>query len=152
MSLSPWAQIHHDRIVNNLTWNLKPTTFLYTKLTLNYITTCKSLIYSMKRPQKKCQSSIMSLGGTTRNITPWFSWTHWTLKNHRIHLNEHFHKFFWIHLLSYIDFEISIISRILCISMFLIIAFKKCFRNIMIVFFLELFGQEHKFGTWFMIF
>jgi hypothetical protein len=34
-----------------------------------------------------------SLGGTTRNFTLWFSWTHWTLKNHRKHLNEHFHNF-----------------------------------------------------------
>jgi hypothetical protein len=40
------------------------------------------------------------------------------------------HNFFWIHLLGSIDFEISIISRILCILMFLIIAFKKCFKNL----------------------
>jgi hypothetical protein len=33
--------------------------------------------------------------------------------------------------------------------MFLIIAFKKKFTNVMLVPFLELFGQEHNFETWF---
>jgi hypothetical protein len=33
--------------------------------------------------------------------------------------------------------------------MFLIIAFRKCFRNVTLVFFFEHFGQEHKFETWF---
>jgi hypothetical protein len=36
--------------------------------------------------------------------------------------------------------------------MFLIIAFRKSFKNVMLGFFLELFSQEHKFETWFMIF
>jgi hypothetical protein len=94
----------------------------------------------------------MYLGDTIRNVIPWFSWTHWTLENHRKHLNEHFHNFFWIHLLSSIDFEISIISRIFCILMFLIIAFKKSFRNVTLVLFFEFFDQKHKFGTWFMNF
>jgi hypothetical protein len=49
--------------------------------------------------------------------------------------------------LGSIDFEISIISKILCIFMFLIIAFGKSFKNVTLVLFLELFGQEHKFGT-----
>jgi hypothetical protein len=31
--------------------------------------------------------------------------------------------------------------------MFLIIAFGKSFKNVALVFSLELFGQEHKFGT-----
>ncbi len=31
--------------------------------------------------------------------------------------------------------------------MFLIIAFKKSFKNIMMIFFLKLFGQEHKFES-----
>jgi hypothetical protein len=35
-----------------------------------------------------------SLGGTPRNVTLWFSLTHWTLKNHRKHLNKYFHYFF----------------------------------------------------------
>jgi hypothetical protein len=48
------------------------------------------------------------------------------------------------HLLGFIDFEISII---LCILTFLIIALRKSFRNITPFFFLEFFGQEHKFGT-----
>jgi hypothetical protein len=54
---------------------------------------------------------------------------------------------FGIHSLGYIDFEISIISKILNILMFLIITFRKSFRNVSPCFFLELFGQEHKFGT-----
>jgi hypothetical protein len=33
--------------------------------------------------------------------------------------------------------------------MFLIISFRKSFKNIMLVSFLELFGHEHKFETWF---
>jgi hypothetical protein len=33
--------------------------------------------------------------------------------------------------------------------MFLIIAFKKSFKNVMLVFSLQLFNQEHKFETWF---
>jgi hypothetical protein len=49
--------------------------------------------------------------------------------------------------LGSIDFEISIISKILCILMFLIITFRKKIRIVTFVFFLELFGQEHKFGT-----
>jgi hypothetical protein len=57
---------------------------------------------------------------TTRNVTPWFPWTHQTLKNHRKHLNNFFH------LLCSIDFEIPITS---CIFMFIIIAFKKSFKN-----------------------
>jgi hypothetical protein len=36
--------------------------------------------------------------------------------------------------------------------MFLIIAFKKSFKNITLVPFVEFFGQEHKFETWFEIF
>jgi hypothetical protein len=54
--------------------------------------------------------------------------------------------FFGIHLLGSIHFEISIISRILCILMFSTIAFSKHFRNVMHVFILELFGQKYKFG------
>jgi hypothetical protein len=46
--------------------------------------------------------------------------------------------------MSHFDFprpiEISIISRILCVLIFLIIAFKKRFKNVALVFFLELFG------------
>jgi hypothetical protein len=38
--------------------------------------------------------------------------------------------FFGIHLLGSIDFEILIISILLCILMFLIIAFKKSFKNV----------------------
>jgi hypothetical protein len=41
----------------------------------------------------QCRASP-SLGGTNRNVTPWFSWTHRTLKNHKKHLNEHFYNFF----------------------------------------------------------
>jgi hypothetical protein len=33
--------------------------------------------------------------------------------------------------------------------MFLIIALKNKFKNVMLVSFLEVFGQEHKFETWF---
>jgi len=77
----------------------------------------------------------------------WSEWTTFLL------LNEHFLKFKKkIHLLGSIDFEISIISRILCILMFLIIAFRKSLKNITPIFFLELFGHKHKFETWFMIF
>jgi hypothetical protein len=47
---------------------------------------------------------------------------------------------FCIDLLSSIDFEISIVSIILSILMFLIIAFKKSIKNVVLVFFLELFG------------
>jgi len=32
-----------------------------------------------------------SLGGTTKNVTPWFFWMHQTLKNTKNHLNKHFH-------------------------------------------------------------
>jgi hypothetical protein len=60
---------------------------------------------------------------------------------------SHFDFLGLIHFLGFIYFEISIISRILCILMFLIIAFRKSFMNVALVFFLELFGQEHKFGT-----
>jgi hypothetical protein len=63
---------------------------------------------------KVCASP--SLGGTTKNVTLWFSLTHRTLKNHNKHLNEHFCKLFRVHLLgsienllNFIDFEISII-------------------------------------------
>jgi hypothetical protein len=45
--------------------------------------------------------------------------------------------FLGIHLLG---FEISITSRLLCILMFLIIAFRKSIGNVLLVFFLELFG------------
>ncbi len=63
-------------------------------------------------------------------------------------VNEHFHKKNnLIHLLGSIDFEISITSRILCILMFIIIAFTKSFKNIMPIFFLELFGQKQKIET-----
>jgi hypothetical protein len=44
-------------------------------------------------------------------------------------------------------FEILIILRILCILMFLIIAFRKNLGNVTPYFLLELFGQEHKYGT-----
>jgi hypothetical protein len=40
-----------------------------------------------------------------------------------------------IHLLGSIDFEISIVSRILCILLFLIIRFLKKFKNVTLVFF-----------------
>ncbi len=40
----------------------------------------------------QCRATL-SLGGTTKNVTLSFSWTHQTLKNHKKHLNEHFHKF-----------------------------------------------------------
>jgi len=43
------------------------------------------------------------------------------------------------------DFEFLIISKILSILMFLNIAFKKKIKNVMLVPFFELFGQEHKF-------
>jgi len=33
--------------------------------------------------------------------------------------------------------------------MVLIIAFKKSFKNVILVFFLKLFGQEHNFEKWF---
>jgi hypothetical protein len=33
--------------------------------------------------------------------------------------------------------------------MFLIIAFRKSFKTVALVFFFELSGQEHKFETWF---
>jgi hypothetical protein len=36
--------------------------------------------------------------------------------------------------------------------MFLIIAFRKSFKNVALVFFLELYGQKHKFESWFEIF
>jgi hypothetical protein len=45
------------------------------------------------------------------------------------------------------DFEILVISRILCILMFLIIAFIKSFKNEMLVVFLDIFGHENKFET-----
>jgi hypothetical protein len=31
--------------------------------------------------------AILSLGGIIRDVTPWFSWTHQTLKNHRKHFS-----------------------------------------------------------------
>jgi hypothetical protein len=90
-----------------------------------------------------------SLGGTIRNITFWFSWTHWTLKYHRTHLNKYFH-FLMSNLLGSINFEFSIISIIIwCVLMFLIIAFRKSFMNVTLIHFLELFGHEYKFETWF---
>jgi len=93
------------------------------------------------------------LGGTIRNITLWFSWTHWTLKNHKKHVNKYFHKYFsWIHLLGSIDFEVSIISRLLCTLMIVIISFKNSLKNVVLILFLDLFGQEHKFETWFVNF
>jgi hypothetical protein len=46
-----------------------------------------------------------------------------------------------------IDFEILVISRILYILMFLIIAFIKSFKNEMLVVFLDIFGHENKFET-----
>jgi len=49
---------------------------------------------------------------------------------------------FWINLLGSIDFEISITLRILCILMFLTIAFTKSLRNVTLVFFLDLFGKN----------
>jgi hypothetical protein len=50
-------------------------------------------------------------------------------------------------ILGVIDFEISIILRILCILMFLIIAFRKSFKNKILIFFFQLFGQEQEFET-----
>ncbi len=50
-------------------------------------------------------------------------------------------------LLSSMDFEISIISKIFFILMFLIIAFIKKFKNVTLVPFLEIFNHEHKFKT-----
>jgi hypothetical protein len=58
--------------------------------------------------------------------------------------------FFGIILLGSLYLKISIISSILCILMFLIIAFRKSFKNVTLVFFLELSDQEQKFGTLFM--
>ncbi len=58
-----------------------------------------------------------------------------------------FINFFWDTFIKFHKFEISIVSRILCILMFLIITFRKKFRNVTLFFFLELFGHEHKFGT-----
>jgi hypothetical protein len=64
---------------------------------------CKLLHWSsILKPLLVCQvlqvqlswRASLSLGGTTRNVTPWFSWTHQTLKNHRKHLNECFHGYF----------------------------------------------------------
>jgi hypothetical protein len=69
------------------------------------------------------------------------------------HLNKHFRYFFMnTSILGVIDFEISIILRILCILMFLIIAFRKSFKNKILIFFFQLFGQEHEFETWFVNF
>jgi len=41
---------------------------------------------------------------------------------------------FLIHILESINFTMSIILKILCISMFLIIAFRKRFKNVMPIF------------------
>jgi hypothetical protein len=62
-------------------------------------------------------------------------------------MNISINYFFGIHLLGSIDSEIPIILRILCILMFLIITFKKRFRNVTFVFFFQLFGHVHKFAT-----
>jgi hypothetical protein len=65
------------------------------------------------------------------------------LKNHRKYLNRYLHN-----LLTSIDSEISIISIIVCILIFLIIACRKKFRTIALVPFLnELFIEKHKFET-----
>ncbi len=76
-----------------------PILFIFYFKFFNYIGRCIRTWKTWKQNwhlewanQKK---TISSLGGTTRNITPWFSWTHQILKNQRKHLNEHFHFFFW---------------------------------------------------------
>jgi hypothetical protein len=55
--------------------------------------------------------------------------------------------FLKINLLGSMDFDISIISKILFTLMFLIIAFRKSFKNVTPIVFFKLFGQEHKFET-----
>jgi hypothetical protein len=60
------------------------------------------------------------------------------LKNHKKHLNKYFHNFVMNTLLGSINFETSIISRILCILMFIIIAFIKSFKKLTLIPFLEL--------------
>jgi hypothetical protein len=47
--------------------------------------------YLLSKKSNHHQNSTF-LGGTTKNVTPWFSWTHQALKNHRKHLNKHFHN------------------------------------------------------------
>jgi hypothetical protein len=44
-------------------------------------------------------------------------------------------------------FENPIILKIFCILIFIIIAFRKSFKNITLVFFLELSNHEYKFET-----
>ncbi len=94
-----------------------------------------------------------SLGDTTKNITPWFSWTQWTLKNHRKHLNKYFPKF--VFMTTFIRFHrfwnFNTIRNIVY-SMFLVIAFIKSFKNITMVHLLECFYHKHKFETLFEIF
>ncbi len=42
------------------------------------------------------------LGWTIKNITPWFSWTHQTLKNHKKHINKLFHNLFFNEYIYYV--------------------------------------------------
>ncbi len=60
------------------------------------------------------------------------------MKNHKKHLNEHFHNIYI--LLGSVDFDVP--NH----------AFFKSFKNVTLVIFLELFGQEQKFGIGFTIF
>jgi hypothetical protein len=56
----------------------------------NYVNILLKLSESQCSPTQLGKSHYKvntSLGGTTRNVTPWFYWTHQTLKNHNFFLN-----------------------------------------------------------------
>ncbi len=84
-NITPWFSWTHQTLKQHVLLSRDPLFELLSSL----VDVSKDQFYQRWKMLTKVKTS---LGGTTRNITPWFSWTHQTLKKHRKHLNEHFHK------------------------------------------------------------
>jgi hypothetical protein len=92
-----WVDLVHDN------WHTFITSFLFDKMDRDIVGNFECWMNPLLMFSLKYSWNITSLfwaslflGGITRNVTSWFSWTYWTLRNHTKHLNKHFHKcFFW---------------------------------------------------------
>jgi hypothetical protein len=87
--------------------------YLYVKCSVKQGTWNKK--FNVINQQKKWHMSCVVLGKGLLPWHPWLLWlcfhpyTHQTLKNHKKHLNKHFHYFLRIYLLGSIDFEIDVL-------------------------------------------
>jgi hypothetical protein len=123
-------------------WFLHPSTFrLGALLSKKYANiTCKKWLQRWANP---------SFDDINMNITPWFSWTHQFSKNRKKNLNKYFHFYLMNTFIRFHRFWDFNNIKMLCVLMFLIIAFRKSCKNTMLISFLEFFCYEHKFETWF---